>query len=228
MAQLCCKNLTLGYDSNVLVTNLNFSVNKGEYLCILGENGAGKSTLMKAILGLKKQLSGEIIWGDGVSVGEIGYLTQQSEIQKEFPASVKEIVLSGFQTKLGIRPFYTKAQKIEAMEIMEKMGITQFAKRCYRELSGGQQQRVLLSRALCATQKILFLDEPVAGLDPKITEQMYQLIENLNIKYGVTIIMISHDVEIALKYATHVLKVGKDYFFGTKDEFLSQKIGGEN
>ncbi|MFI3141301.1 MAG: ATP-binding cassette domain-containing protein [Clostridia bacterium] len=220
MSQLICKDLVLGYDGNVVIDNVNCVVEKGDYLCILGENGAGKSTLMKAILGLLKPMSGEITWGDDLGTNEIGYLTQQSQIQREFPASVREIVISGFQSRCGIRPFYTKAEKKEAAMLMEKMGVTQFAKKCYRELSGGQQQRVLLARALCATQKILFLDEPVTGLDTKVSAEMYNVVEALNRDDKVTIIMISHDVETAVKYASHILRIGNNSFFGTKQEYL--------
>lgn len=222
MAQLTCENLTLGYNSKVIIENLNFSVNKGDYLCILGENGSGKSTLMKTILHLQKPISGKITTGDGLLADEIGYLPQQTQVQRDFPASVKEIVLSGCQSRCGKRPFYNKAEKQIALDNMEKMGISKFANRCYRELSGGQQQRVLLARALCAAEKMLLLDEPVSALDPAVTEEMYELIEQLH-KDGITIIMISHDIDAALHYATHVLNIGKKTFFGTKEEF--QKAG---
>lgn len=219
MAQLTCKNLTLGYDSKIILQNINFQVCKGDYLCILGENGSGKSTLMKTILNLLKPLGGTIERGDGLLKDEIGYLPQQNEVQKDFPASVKEIVLSGCQSRCGRRPFYNKKEKQLAVEAMKKMEILNLSKRCFRDLSGGQQQRVLLARAICATQKMFLLDEPVSALDPETTEEMYQLIKSLNDE-GITIIMISHDIEGALKYASHILYVGHDVFFGTKEEFL--------
>lgn len=219
MAQLTCKNLTLGYDSKIILENLNFQVNKGDYLCILGDNGSGKSTLMKTLLNLLKPLSGTIERGDGLLRDEIGYLPQQNEVQKDFPASVKEIVLSGCQSRCGKRPFYNKEEKLLAQKAMEKMEISDLAKRCFRDLSGGQQQRVLLARAICATQKMFLLDEPVSALDPESTEEMYQLIKNLNDE-GITIIMISHDIEGALKYASHILYIGNQVFFGTREEYL--------
>lgn len=222
MAQLTCTNLTLGYDSKIILENLNFSVNKGDYLCILGDNGSGKTTLMKTLLNLLKPISGSITRGDGLLKDEIGYLPQQNEVQKDFPASVKEIVLSGCQSRCGNRPFYNKAEKQLAMQAMEKMEIADLAKRCFRDLSGGQQQRVLLARAICATQKMFLLDEPVSALDPESTQEMYQLIKNLNDE-GITIIMISHDVEGALKYASHILYIGEKIFFGTKEEYLCSK-----
>ena len=222
MAQLTCEHLTLGYNSRIIIEDLNFSINKGNYLCIIGENGSGKTTLMKTLLRLHKPVSGRIITGDGLLPDEIGYLPQQTQVQKDFPASVREIVLSGCQSRCGRRPFYTKEEKQLAAENMEKMGITEFAKRCYRELSGGQQQRVLLARALCATQKMLLLDEPVSGLDPIVTEEMYRLIQQLN-KDGITIIMISHDIQAAMKYASHILHIGDEVFFGKKDDFR-QKV----
>lgn len=218
MVQLKCENLKLGYNSKVVAENISFEVNKGDYLCIVGENGSGKSTLMKTLLHLIKPLSGTIETGDGVLADEIGYLPQQTEVQRDFPASVKEIVLSGCQSRCGRRPFYNKAEKQLALDAMDKMGISNLAKKCYRELSGGQQQRTLLARAFCATQKMLLLDEPVTGLDPIATEEMYSLIKNLN-DNGITIIMISHDVDAAFKYATHVLHIGKEVFFGKVGDY---------
>ena len=220
MSQLSIENLSLGYDGHVILSDVNFSVNAGDYLCIVGENGSGKSTMMKTILGLQKPLDGAIRFGDGLKANEIGYLPQQTAAQKDFPATVWEIVLSGCQARAGLRPFYSKAEKRMAKENMEKMGITQFAGRCYRELSGGQQQRVLLARALCATRKLLLLDEPVSGLDPKVTLEMYQLIEKLNKEEHVTILMISHDISAAVKYASHILHVGHEMFFGPTEEYL--------
>ncbi len=206
MAQLICENLTLGYNSNTVLEKVSFSVEKGDYLCIIGENGSGKTTLMKTILRLQKPLEGQISTGDGVLPDEIGYLPQQTQVQRDFPASVWEIVLSGCQSRCGKRPFYNKEEKKLAVEAMKRMEIENLAKRCYRELSGGQQQRVLLARALCAAQKMLLLDEPVSGLDPSVTQEMYELIEQLH-KDGITIMMITHDVDAAKKYATKILKV---------------------
>ena len=221
MSQLECKNLSLGYGTKTIIENLSFSVNKGDYLCILGESGSGKTTLMKSLLRLLNPLSGSISTGDGLLPDEISYLPQQTEVQRDFPASVREIVLSGCQSRCGKRPFYIKEEKQLAAAAMEKLGITHLAKKCYRELSGGQQQRTLLARALCAAQKMLLLDEPVTGLDPAATEEMYTLIQQLN-KDGITIIMISHDTEAALKYASHVLHIGTSgskTFFGDVKEY---------
>ena len=226
MSQLICENVTLGYEGKVVTENLNFTVNQGDYLCIVGENGSGKSTLIKALLQLKTPLQGIVSTGDGLNENEIGYLPQQTIVQKDFPASVKEIVLSGCLNRCGIRPFFNKEERSFATENMEKLGITNLANRCYRELSGGQQQRVLLARALCATRKMLLLDEPVAGLDPKVTQEMYDLIASLNRDDGITIIMVSHDICAAIKYATHVLHVGyKPLFFGTKEDYVKSDIG---
>ena len=224
MALLTCEKIALGYDGNVILQDLSFQVEQGAYLCIVGENGSGKSTLMRTILGLQPALDGTISTGDGLKQTEIGYLPQQTVVQRDFPASVQEIVLSGCQSRCGLRPFYNKEEKATAKAAMEKMGITALAKRCYRELSGGQQQRVLLARALCATKKLLLLDEPVSGLDPKVTMEMYHLIETLNREDGITVIMISHDMEAAVKYATHVLHVGKHLWFGTKEDYLNSDV----
>lgn len=222
MSQISCKNLILGYEGKSVLENLSFEVNSGDYLCIVGENGSGKSTLMKTLLGLNTPMSGTIDFGDGLLKNEIGYLPQQTQIQRDFPASVREIVLSGLLNRCGLRPFYKKEEKAFADEQLAKMGISHLAKACYRDLSGGQQQRVLLARALCATRKMLLLDEPVAGLDPHATSDMYSTIEKLNRDEGITIIMISHDISAATKYADHILHIEKPLFFGTKDEYLKR------
>ena len=222
MAQLTCQNLCIGYDGKSVLQDLSFQVFAGDYLCIVGENGSGKSTLMKTILGLQMPISGRILTGDGLRKNEIGYLPQQTVVQKDFPASVREIILSGCQGRCGSRPFYSKEEKKLAADAMEKMQITPLAKRCYRTLSGGQQQRVLLSRALCATQKMLLLDEPVSGLDPKVTAEMYALIQKLNYEDGITVVMISHDLNAALQYASHILHIGDTVFFGTKAAYLNE------
>ena len=225
MAQLICNDVTLGYDGKVVTEHLSFQVESGDYLCIVGENGAGKSTLIKALLGLKSPMSGEIMTGDGLKHTEIGYLPQQTVVQKDFPASVKEIVYSGLLNKCGFRPFYSKKQKEFAKMQMARMNILDLQNRCYRELSGGQQQRVLLARALCATGKMLLLDEPVAGLDPKVTKEMYELIHSLN-REGITVIMVSHDISAAVKYATHILHVSHTpLFFGKKEDYIKTDIG---
>ena len=190
MSLISCDNLSLGYDGKEILHGLSFMVDQGEYLCIVGENGSGKSTLMRTILGLQSPLSGAVHTGDGLRPNEIGYLPQQTVVQKDFPASVWEIVLSGCQSKCGLRPFYRKEDKVMAQKMLEKLGLTALKKRCYRELSGGQQQRVLLARALCATRSLLLLDEPVSGLDPMVTAELYQIIQGLNREDGITIIMI--------------------------------------
>ena len=222
MALLKASNLKLGYEGKTVVDSLNFTVNNGDYLCIVGENGSGKTTLMKTILHLNPPISGKIETGEGLKPSEIGYLPQQTEIQRDFPASVWEIVLSVNLGHGGLFPFYTKEQKEKARKNLEKMGVSDLSKRCYRELSGGQQQRVLLARALCATSKMLLLDEPVSGLDPVVTEEMYATIEALN-NEGITVIMISHDIDASLRYATHILQKGKDIFIGTKAEYLKYR-----
>lgn len=225
MSLLACRNLSVGYDGKAVLENLNFSVESGEYLCVVGENGSGKSTLMKTLLGLQQPLSGQILRGDGLQKNEIGYLPQQTVVQKDFPASVREIVLSGCQGRCGWRPFYNRAEKAFTEEILKKLRIDDLASRCYRELSGGQQQRVLLARALCATRKLLLLDEPVTGLDPKATAELYALIERLNREDKITVLMISQDIEVALRYADHILHIGQQVFYGTKEDYLKSAAG---
>ena len=224
MALLTVKDLAVGYGTQIVAENINFEVNAGDYLCIVGENGSGKSTLMKTLLGLQKPVRGEITAGEGLRENEIGYLPQQTQIQKDFPAAVREIVLSGCQGRAGLRPFYTKEEKQLAETNMERLGITHLRNRCYRELSGGQQQRVLLARALCATRKILLLDEPVSGLDPKVTQEMYDLIASLN-KDGITIVMISHDIAQAVHYASHILHIGERIFYCSTNDYLMSAPG---
>ncbi|MCD7981859.1 MAG: ABC transporter ATP-binding protein [Clostridiales bacterium] len=225
MEQIVCRNLTLGYEGKPILENLSFTVCKGNYFCIVGENGAGKSTLMKTLLHLQPPISGTIELKNGLKANEIGYLPQQTYVQRDFPASVREIVLSGCQSRCGRRPFYSREEKSIAADAMKKMMVDRLAGRCYRELSGGQQQRVLLARALCATRKVLLLDEPVSGLDPKVTAEMYSLIEKLNHEDGITVIMISHDIAAAVRYAGHILHIGKKSFFGTKENYLRSDLG---
>ncbi|MBR1863181.1 MAG: metal ABC transporter ATP-binding protein [Ruminococcus sp.] len=224
--QIECKNAALGYEGSAVVEGLDFSVRSGDYLCILGENGSGKSTLIKALLGLQSLMSGTIEWTGGLTPKEIGYLPQQTLVQRDFPASVREIVISGCLSKTGLRPFYNKAEKKLAADNMERLGITELSGRCYRELSGGQQQRVLLARALCATGKLLLLDEPVTGLDPKAQMDLYELIAGLN-RQGITVIMVSHDVNAAVRYASHILHIGsrRQLFFGEKNAYMDSRIG---
>ena len=222
--QLVCKNLCLGYEGKTIVENMNFSVSSGDYLCIVGENGSGKSTLVKTLLRLIPPLKGTIIFNDGFGKGEIGYLPQQTVVQRDFPASVKEIVWSGCLNHSRFRPFYTKEEKVLAQFNLERLGIAHLKNVCYRELSGGQQQRVLLARALCAAGKVLFLDEPVTGLDPKAVQEMYEIIKKLNDE-GLTIIMISLDVQSSLKYASHILRISENTFFGTTEEYMKTALG---
>lgn len=226
MTQIICDNVSLGYDGIIVTENLSFSVNEGDYLCIVGENGSGKSTLIKALLNLKPPVSGSIKINNGLNTNEIGYLPQQTIVQKDFPASVKEIVLSGCLNRCGIRPFYNKQEHRLADENMQKLGVLELKNKCYRELSGGQQQRVLLARALCATRKMLLLDEPVTGLDPKASGEMYELIDGLNQNDKITVIMVSHDICAAVKYASHILHLSnKPLFFGTKGDYIQSDTG---
>ena len=220
MSLLIAEDLALGYEGRVIVDHLNFHIDSRDYLCVVGENGSGKTTLMRTILGLRSPLSGKITAGDGLRQTQIGYLPQQTQIQRDFPASVREVVLSGCQGSMGLIPFYRREDKKRAAENLAKMGLSDLSKRCYRELSGGQQQRVLLARALCAAQKMLLLDEPVSGLDPNAAEEMYDLIAALNDE-GITVMMISHDIDAALTYGSHILHIADSVFFGSKEEYLN-------
>ena len=221
-----CENVSFSYENANVLKNLSFSVGEGDYLCIVGENGSGKSTLTKGILGLKQPAEGRIIKSNSLKAGGIGYLPQQTPAQKDFPASVSEVVFSGLLGRRGFHPFYTKKDKQDAYDNIKKLGLEGLIKRSYRDLSGGQQQRVLLARALCAGKKILLLDEPVTGLDPIVTEEMYKLIEKLNHEEKITVIMVSHDISSAVKYASHILHLNYDKsFFGTANDYLNSPIG---
>ena len=216
MAILTAKDLSFAYDGKTVLEGVNFSLSAGDYLCVVGENGSGKSTLIKGLLGLKAPDGGSIIFGEGLKATEIGYLPQQTQLQRDFPASVREVVLSGCLNSLGRRLHYNAEDRARADMNMERMGIEDLKERSYQDLSGGQQQRVLLARALCATKKLLLLDEPVTGLDPIATGEMYNLIKLVNLCDNITVIMVSHDIHAAVRYATHILHLGqRQLYFGT-------------
>ena len=224
MEQITCRNLSFAYDGETVLSDIEFSLDAGAYLCIVGENGSGKSTLMRGILGLKQPSKGEIVFDD-LKPTEIGYLPQQTQIQRDFPASVREVVLSGRLNSMRGRLFYNAEDKAAAAENMERLGIDDIADRCYLELSGGQQQRVLLARAMCATKKLLLLDEPVTGLDPVAANEMYNLIKLVNLCDNTSVIMISHDIHAAVRYATHILHLGRSQlFFGTTAQYRESDL----
>ncbi len=225
MAILKCEDLSFAYEGRQVLSDINFTLSAGNYLCVVGENGSGKSTLIKGLLGLKSPESGKIVFGEGLKSTEIGYLPQQTAMQKDFPASVYEVVLSGCLNSLGKHRWYNKDDKKKAMENMERMGIEDIKDESYQSLSGGQQQRVLLARALCATKKLLLLDEPVTGLDPIATGEMYNLIKLVNLCDNITVIMVSHDIHEAVRYATHILHLGhRQLFFGTAAEYKESDL----
>ncbi len=226
MALITCRDAAFAYDGNIAISGLNFSITTGSYVCIVGENGSGKSTLIKGLLRLKLPAQGSVTLSEGLKSTEIGYLPQQTAVQKDFPASVYEVALSGRLSKRGLKPFYTKEDKTVAEDALNRLGISGLKRKCYRELSGGQQQRVLLARALCATEKLLLLDEPAAGLDPVVTQELYRLIESLNRDTGITILMVSHDIRSAVRYASHILHLDRtQVFFGPTSEYLGTNAG---
>lgn len=226
MPLIKCENVSIGYEGQTVVKDLNFAIEKGDCLCIVGENGSGKSTLVKSLLGLKSVEKGRITFGDGLRQNEIGYLPQQNDTQKDFPASVYEVVLSGRLNSRGFHPFYTSGDKREAVEKMELLGIRDLERQCFRDLSGGQKQRVLLARALCATKSLLLLDEPVTGLDPIVTGEFYQLIRRINRDSGIAVVMVSHDIESAVEDASHILHLQETaLFFGTTEDYRRSRIG---
>lgn len=226
MPLIKCENVSIGYEGQTVVRDLDFQIDAGDYLCIVGENGSGKSTLVKSLLGLKSVEKGRITFGGGLRQNEIGYLPQQTDVQKDFPASVYEVVLSGRLNSRGIRPFYTGEDKKTAYEKMRMLGIEDLSRQCFRDLSGGQKQRVLLARALCATKTLLLLDEPVTGLDPIVTAEFYELIRRINKESGIAVVMVSHDIESAVKDATHILHLQeRARFFGTAEDYRKSYVG---
>jgi zinc transport system ATP-binding protein len=225
---ITCQNAAFGYDGHAVASELNFSVRSGDYLCIVGENGSGKSTLVKGILRLITPLRGSITVHEEIKQNEIGYLSQQAAVKNDFPAGVAEIVMSGNIGGMGSRPFYSRKEKQRAEENMKRLLIADLKKRCYRELSGGQQRRVLIARALCASRRLLVLDEPAAGLDPLITAEVYELLKRINRETGITIVMVSHDMQAAVKYANRILHVkNKQCFFGETGDYMRSVPGKE-
>lgn len=223
-----CNNISLSYDGVDVLKDISFSIYDYDYLCIVGENGSGKSTLIKCLLGIKKADKGEIIMNGGLKHSDIGYLPQQTSIQKGFPATVEEVVISGCLSSRGYRPFYSKKEKQTAEMNMKRLGILDLRKRCYRELSGGQQQRVLLARALCAAKKLILLDEPVTGLDPVAINELYNLIGELNQSDKITIIMVSHDIQNLLRNTKHVLHLNESSaYYGSVNDYLKSEIGSK-
>lgn len=226
MALITCEHVCLGYDGQTVLRDVNFTVSRGDLLCVVGENGSGKSTLIKGLLGLKAPEQGSITLGDGLVRNEIGYLPQQTQLQRDFPASVAEVVRSGCINQMHGRPFYSRADRARAQENMERMGIEDLAHHSYQALSGGQQQRVLLARALCAADRLLILDEPVTGLDPAATQDLYKTLRYLNEKEKMAVIMVTHDMRGALREARTILHIGRDgWFFGTVAEYLASPAG---
>lgn len=226
MAQLRCENISVGYEDGIVVSDVSFELNRGDYVCIVGENGAGKSSLLKGILGLAKIQGGKLEYGDGMSRADVGYLPQQKDYHKNFPATVKEVVMSGFLNKMGLRPYYNRAEKAKAMEILSDFGMADYVRASFGSLSGGQKQRVLLARAMCATDKLLLLDEPTTGLDPVATEELYELLKRLNREKKTTILMVSHDLNKAVSDAGLILHVNKRSgcgYFGPADKYLDSE-----
>lgn len=202
---ITCEHVDFGYENHDAVIDLNLEIYPGDYLCVVGENGSGKSTLVKGLLGLLKPTAGTLTVAEELRRGGIGYLPQQTAAQKDFPATVQEVVLSGTLSRLGSRPFYSGAEKSQAARNMERLGIGGLKRKCYRELSGGQQQRTLIARALCATEQMLILDEPITGLDPSAIQDFYHLVRCLNREDGITIIMVSHDIRNVVTQANKIL-----------------------
>ena len=228
MALITLRDVTIAFEGVPAVEHVSYQVNRGDYMVLIGENGSGKSTLMRAMLGLVHPCAGTVRYGDGLRRNQIGYLPQQTAVQRDFPASVEEVVLSGCINQLGSRFFYGKNLQRKAHEKMALLDIENLSDKSYRTLSGGQQQRVLLARALCATDALLVLDEPVTGLDPGSTQELYGLIRNLNREHGVSIVMVSHDLHGSMADANTVLAVDRGVSFcGSVAEYRRRRLVGE-
>lgn len=220
---LACVDAGLGYENKAILEHFDFQVHSGEYICVVGENGSGKSTLVRTLLGLIKPVSGKVELSDDLRGVAIGYLPQQTQVQKHFPASVMEVVLSGFQSQMKGRPFHRRAEKREALRNLERLEIADLKNRCYGDLSGGQKQRVLLARALCATEQLLVLDEPVTGLDPTAAASLYDNLDKLH-EEGVAIVMVTHDIPNAVRHGEYILHIREgDYFYGTVESYLDSE-----
>lgn len=225
-ALITCSHVDFGYENQDAVTDLTMEVNEEDYLCIVGENGSGKSTLIKGLLGLLKPTGGTLTVGEELKETGIGYLPQQTAAQRDFPAAVYEVVISGCLSRRGNRPFYSRTEKKLAEANMERLGIADLRRRCYRELSGGQQQRVLIARALCATNRLLILDEPITGLDPWAIQDFYHLIRDLNRKEHVAILMVTHDMANVVGQANKILHLKQRVlFYGTTEEYKKSQAG---
>lgn len=223
---IVCRDVSLGYEGQSVLAHLDLTIRAGDYLCIVGDNGSGKSTLLRGLLGLLSPQSGEILRAPELRQGAVGYLPQQTRAQRDFPATVLEVVLSGCLNRRGLHFLYTPAQRSEAMMNLGKLGILELKDACYRDLSGGQQQRVLLARALCAAKSLLILDEPITGLDPAAAQDLYKTLAYLNEKEGMAIVMVTHDLKAALKSARTVLHIGRSGLFsGTKADYLASPQG---
>ena len=223
MALITVADVTITYEGLVAAENVSFHIDKGDYLVIVGENGSGKSSIMRAMLGLVRVRSGSISYSDGLTRTGIGYLPQQTQAQRDFPASVEEVVQSGCVGRMKGRLFFSQDDRARARRAMERLDIWSMRKKAYRNLSGGQQQRALLARALCATDSLLLLDEPVTGLDPAATEDLYGIVRRLNAEEGVAIAMVTHDVQDGLRDAKSVLVMDKGVsFFGSAEEYAEQ------
>lgn len=220
---ITCKDLSVAYENKTVLHDVTFEINDGDYICVVGENGSGKSTLIKTLVGILPFKAGHLHYLN-IKSNQIGYLPQQNNTNPDFPATVFEVVLSGFLSKKGIIPFYGKKFKKAAEKNLEIIGMSEFKNHPFSNLSGGQKQRVLLSRALCAGEKLLVLDEPVTGLDPIVTNEFYQLISKLNKELKISIIMVSHDISTAVKYADKILHLNHSAeFFGTTKDYLKSK-----
>ena len=225
MALIACRDASFDYDGNIAVCGLNFQVCRGDYLCVVGENGSGKTTLIKGLLRLKPPRQGSVVTGEGLKLNQIGYMPQQWQGQKDFPASVYEVIISG---RLSNKPFYSKRDKEAVEEVIKQLKLDSLRNLCYREISGGQQQQVLLARALCSAKTALLLDEPASGLDQGMAREVYKRINTINKEKGLTVVMVSHDIQSAVQYASHILHLNKtQVFFGRTEDYVRSGAGRE-
>lgn len=212
------KNLSVRYDETKALDNVSFSVDQGDFLGIIGPNGAGKSTLFATMLKLLKQYEGTVkFFGTDIQksqsyLKDVGYVPQKPIFEKNFPATVKDVV------QMGIKEDFDK-DRID--EVLQQLWIHEQSKRRIGELSGGQQQRVFIAKALVHKPKILILDEPVTGIDSQSTELFYSILRELNQNQNITIIWSSHDLDAVNRLASKVACLNRTLFFhGISKEFF--------
>jgi ABC-type Mn2+/Zn2+ transport system ATPase subunit len=204
---LTLRDVSLGYDSRVVLAHLSFAVECGECLALVGPNGAGKTTLLRGILGLIPVLAGQIEYGFDRSTSPPGYVPQRETLDPIFPLTVFEVVLMGTYGRLALLRPVGRRQRQLAADCLEQVGLADLAHRPFWALSGGQKQRVLIARALAVEPTLLLLDEPTAGVDPGAATTIMDLVARLNRDQGLTVVLVSHHLRLVRSLVHSILWV---------------------